>query len=189
MELSGNSLNMAEEILATYANAYNTLSSVVAKERYDEMLNADTVGLGGKKDDKLQAQIQFQSGKVFMEMGEFDNAEKALQDAYTVEPDNAYHSAYLAWVIYRNPANSNSRSAQERARALLAKSLQQDKTAEAFSFRGWMLLDEGRDGLAEGEFQKALKMNPRDNLARRGLSQITDRREAEKKGIFRKIFG
>ena len=52
-----------------------------------------------------------------------------------------------------------------------------------------MLLDEGRDGLAEGEFQKALKMNSRDTLARKGLTQITDRREAEKKGIFRKIFG
>lgn len=189
MELPGNSQAAAQEILSIYANAYNTLSNVVAKERYDELLNANMVGLGGKKDDKLQAQVQFQSGKVFLEMEEFDNAEKALQDAYTLEQDNPLHCAYLAWAIYCNPRNSQSRAAQEKARALLSKSVQFGKNPEAFAFRGWMLLDEGRDGLAEGEFQKALHLNPNDGHARKGLRRITEKREAEKKGIFRKIFG
>jgi CheY-like chemotaxis protein/tetratricopeptide (TPR) repeat protein len=189
MELSGSALALAQEILAAYANAYNILSNVVAKERYDEMLNANTVGLDGRRDDHLQASIQFQSGQVFLEMGEFDNAEKALQDAYTLEPDNPLHSAYLAWAVYRNPANAASRTAQERARNLLSRSLQSDKSAEAFAFRGWMLLDEGRDGLAEGEFLKAQRISPRNALARSGLARIAEKREAEKKGIFRKIFG
>ena len=52
-----------------------------------------------------------------------------------------------------------------------------------------MLLDDGRDGLAEGEFLKALKINPREMNARKGLRQITEKREAEKKGIFRRLFG
>jgi hypothetical protein len=51
-----------------------------------------------------------------------------------------------------------------------------------------ILLDEGRDGLAAGEFQKALKLNPRDLNAQKGLQQIIDKRESEKKGIFRKLF-
>lgn len=190
MELSGATMTMAQDILSHYANAYNTLSSVVAKERYDEMLNADrVVGLSGKQDDKLQARIQFQSGKVFLDMGEFENAEKALQDTYTLDPDNALHCAYLAWAIYRNPANKNSRAAQDRVRNLLGKSLQIERSAEAYAFRGWILLDEGRDGLAEGEFQKALKINPKEPYARKGLNQITERRETENKGFFRKIFG
>jgi len=189
MELSGATQNMAQEVLAVYSSAYNTLSSVVAKERYDEMLNADKVGLDGRQDDKLQAKIQFQSGKVFLEMEEFDNAQKALQDSYTLEPDDSLHCAYLAWAIYNNPASKNSKAALEKARMLLAKSVQIGKVAEAFSFRGWMLLDEGRDGLAEGEFQKALRLNSKDSYARKGLSQITEKREAENKGFFRKIFG
>jgi hypothetical protein len=190
MELSGTTQSIAQEILSIYANAYNTLSSVVAKERYDEMLNADTtVGLDGKQDEKLQAKIQFQSGNVFMEMGEFENAEKALQDAYTLEPENALHCAHLAWAIYKNPANRNSKAAQEKARNLLGRALTLEKCPEAFAFRGWILLDEGRDGLAEGEFQKALKLNPRDLNARKGLRQIADKRDAEKKGLFRKLFG
>ncbi len=189
MQLSGATLEMAQEVLSLFSSAYNTLSDVVPKERYDELLNADTVGLDGRQDDRLQTQVQFQSGKVFLEMGEFDNAEKSLQDAYRLEPDNPLHSAYLAWAIYRNPSNHGSKSAWEKSRGLLAKSIQNGRHAETYSFRGWMLLDEGRDGLAEGEFQKSLKLNPRDTLARKGLQQIDDHRQADKKGFFRKIFG
>jgi tetratricopeptide (TPR) repeat protein len=189
MELSGANLEMAQEVLSRYSSAYNTLSNVISKERYDELLNADKVGLDGRQDDKLQTQVQFQSGKVFLEMGEFANAEKAFQDAYQLEPDLPLHAAYLAWSIYRNPSNQGSKSAQDKARNLLSKSLQSGRHPESYSFRGWMLLDEGRDGLAEGEFQKSLKLNPREPLAIKGMQQIDDHRQADKKGFFRKIFG
>jgi CheY-like chemotaxis protein/tetratricopeptide (TPR) repeat protein len=188
MELSGTTQAIAQEILSIYSSAYNTLSNVVAKERYDELLNADRIGLGGTKDEKLQAEIQFQTGNVFLEMDDYENAEKALQDAYTLEPDNALHCTYLAWAIYKNPANRNSRAAQDKARNLLGKALTIEKCPDAFTFRGLILLDEGRDGLAAGEFQKALKLNPRDLNAQKGLQQIIDKRESEKKGIFRKLF-
>ncbi|KAF0219466.1 MAG: response regulator [Geobacteraceae bacterium] len=189
MELSGSAQETAQEVLSVYAHAYNTLSNVVAKERYDEMLHSDTVGLDGKQDEKLQTKIQFQSGNVFLEMGEFENAEKAFQDAYTLEPENALHCAYLAWAICKNPAHRDSKAAQDKARTLLGKSLMIEKTAEAFAFRGWMLLDEGRDALAEGEFQKALRINPKEMSARKGLDQIQEKRESNRKGLFRKIFG
>jgi len=189
MELSGPTLSRAQDVLSHYANAYNTLSSVVAKERYDEMLNADCVGVGGRQDDELQARIQFQSGKVFIEMDDFKNAERALQDAYTLDPQDAPICAFLAWSIYKNPSNAGSRASLDKCRMLLSKSLQMGRCAEAFSFRGWMLLDEGRDGLAEGEFLKALKCNARERLAQNGMRLITERREAEKKGLFKRIFG
>ena len=189
MQLSGDTLSRAQDVLSHYANAYNTLSSVVAKERYDEMLNANIIGVGGKQDDALQARIQFQSGKVFLDMEDFKNAERALQDAYTLDPQDAQTSAYLAWSIYKNPGNGGSQVALEKCRMLLSKSLQMGRSAEAFAFRGWMLLDEGRDGLAEGEFQKALRLNPQLRHAQGGMRLIRERREAEKKGLFKRIFG
>ena len=190
MELAGTTMSLAQEVLSHYANAYTTLSSVVAKERYDEMLNADmTVGIDGKQDDRLQARIQFQSGNAFLQMGEFENAQKALQEAYTLEPDDPMHCAWLAWALYRNPANKNSRAALDKAKMLLARSLQNGRSAEAFAFRGWMLLEEGREGLAEGEFQKALRLNAKEPVAVKGLKLIEEKREADKKGLFRKFFG
>jgi len=189
MELSGATSAMAQETLAIYADAYNTLSNVVTKERYDEMLNDNkTMGIDGSQDGQLHARIQYQSGKVFLDMGEYENAEKALQDAYTLEPDNSGHTAFLAWAIYNNSANSNSKAALERARNLLTKSLQIEKTAEAFAFRGWMLYDEGRDGLAESEFLKALKINPREPVASKGMKLINEKRESDKKGMLRRFF-
>jgi CheY-like chemotaxis protein len=189
MELSGATLSRAQDVLSHYADAYNTLSNVVAKERYDEMLNANSVGVGGQQDSQLQARIQFQSGKVFLEMEDFQSAERALQDSYTLDPQDALTCAYLAWSIYKNPSNAGSRASQEKCRMLLSKSLQMGRCAEAFTFRGLMLLDEGRDGLAEGEFLKALKLNPRERAAQSGLRLISERRETEKKGLFKRIFG
>jgi len=190
MEISGATLALAQDVLSHYANAYSTLSSVVAKERYDELLNANTVmGINGKRDDQLQARIQFESGSAFLRMEEYENAEKALQEAYTLEPNDAKHCALLAWAMYRNPANRNSRAALEKVRMLLGKSLQCGRNAEAFAYRGWMLLEEGRDGLAEGEFLKSLKLNPKEAVARSGMRLIEEKREADRKGILRKLFG
>ncbi|NVN98116.1 MAG: response regulator [Geobacteraceae bacterium] len=189
MELSGSTSAKAQEILSIYADAYNTLSNVVAKERYDEMLNDNmTMGIDGKQDGKLHARIQFQSGKVFLDMGEYENAEKALQEAYTLEPDNSSHAAFLAWAIYNNSSNSKSRAALDKARSLLSKSLQIEKIPEAFAFRGWMLYDEGRDGLAEGEFAKALRINQKEPTALKGMKLLNEKRESEKKGVFRRLF-
>ncbi len=189
MELSGATSAMAQEILSIYADAYNTLSNVIAKERYDEMLNDNqTLGIDGKQDGQLHARVQFQSGKVFLDMEEYDNAEKALQEAYTLEPDNSGHAAFLAWAIYKNSSNSRSKATLERVRNLLTKSLQMEKSPEAFAFRGWMLYDEGRDGLAESEFLKALKINPKEPAASKGMKLINEKRESDKKGVLRRFF-
>jgi len=188
MQLYGEESSLVQEILSTVTNAYNTLSDVVKKERYDEMLGSENIGLGRDGDDVFQAQVQFQSGKVFLDMEEWDSAEKALTDAHSADPQNGEYLANLAWSIYRNPRNQQSRAALDKARQMLNKSLALAKTADGFAYKGWMLFEGGQDALAEAEFNKALKINARSNLARRGLRQLQEKREAEKKGLFRKMF-
>lgn len=188
MRLVGEEAAMVQDILATVANAYDTLSDVVKKERYDELLGSDRVGLGQKGDDRFQAQVQSQSGKVFIEMEEWDNAEKALQDACNIEPQNGEYLAYLGWAIYRNPKNANSRAMQEKAKQLVNRSLTLDRTADGYAFKAWMLLEAGQETLAEGDFGKALKLDARHGLARRGLRTLQERREQDKKGLFRRMF-
>lgn len=188
MQLGGEEAALVEDILSTVATAYNTLSDVVRKENYDQLLGADRVGLGQKGDDRFQAQVQAQSGKVFIEMQEWDSAGRALQDACNIDPDNGDYLAHLAWAIYRNPRNSASRAMQEKARQLLNRALTLERTAEGFAFKGWMLLEAGQDALAEGEFNKALKLDAREMLARKGLRTLQERREQEKRGMFRRMF-
>lgn len=184
MQLGGAEAGMVEEILATVTGAYNTLSDVVKKESYDELLGSDKVGLGQKGDDHFQAQVQSQSGKVFIDMEEWDNAEKALQDACNIEPANGDYQAHLAWAIYRNPKYANSRAMQEKARQMLNRALTQDRTAAGHAFKGWMQLESGQDAFAEGEFNRALKLDARNLLARKGLRQLQEKKEQQKKGLF-----
>jgi len=188
MRLVGEEAALVQDILATVANAYDTLSDVVKKERYDELLGSDRVGLGQKGDDRFQAQVQSQSGKVFIEMEEWDNAEKALQDACNIESGNGDYLAHLGWAIYRNPRNANSRAMQEKAKQLVNRALTLERTAAGYAFKAWMLLDAGQATLAEGDFNKALKLDARHGLARRGLRTLQERREQEKKGLFRRMF-
>ncbi|HKK01170.1 MAG TPA: hypothetical protein VJ955_03300, partial [Desulfuromonadales bacterium] len=131
---------------------------------------------------------QFQSGKVFLEMEEWDNAEKALQDACRLEPGNGEFLSHLAWAIYRNPGNGTSRAVIDKARRLAARALVLKRTATGFAFKGWMLIDAGQDALAEVDFHKALKLDARHMLARRGLKAVEAKRDAERKGIFRRLF-
>ncbi|WP_148895948.1 response regulator [Geothermobacter ehrlichii] len=189
MQLGGEDATLAEEILAQVSTAYNTLSDVVKKENYDQMLGSDRIGLGEEGDDRFQAQVQFQSGKTFLEMEEWEEAEKALQDACNIDPDNGVYLANLAWAIYRNPQNRQSRAMRDKARQLLARAMVLEKSGEAFAYKGWMHLDAGQESLAEAEFTKALKRDPRQLLARKGLRAIREKREQEKKGLFRRMFG
>jgi CheY-like chemotaxis protein/curved DNA-binding protein CbpA len=188
MQLGGKEAAMVEKILDAVSAAYNTLSDVVKKERYDELLGSDKIGLGRKGDDQFQAQVQFQSGKVFLDMEEWDSAEKSLQDACNIDPQNSLYMAHLAWAIYSNPANANSRAMLEKSKQMLNRSLTLERTAEAFAFKGKILLEGGQEGLAEMEFNKSLRLNARLSLARTGLRQIQEKREQESKGLFRRIF-
>jgi tetratricopeptide (TPR) repeat protein len=188
MQLSGEEASLVEEILSLVTNAYNTLSDVVKKERYDELLGSSSVGLGEKGDDKFQAQVQSQSGKVFIEMEEWDNAINALQDAVNIVPSSGDYLAHLGWAIYRNPANERSTAMRDRAKQMINKSLILDRTAAGHSFKGWLLFEAGRESLAESEFSKALRIDARNILARQGMRKLQEKREQDKKGLFRKMF-
>lgn len=188
MQLGGEEAALAEQILSRVATAYDTLSDVVKKERYDEMLGADKVGLGQKGDERFQAQVQAESGKVFLEMEEWDNAEKALQDAANAEPNNGDYLAHLAWSIYRNPKYASSEAMMNKAKQMLNKAITMERTASAFAYKGWMLLESGQESMAEAEFNKALKLEERQMLARQGLRALQEHQEQQKKGLFKRMF-
>jgi CheY-like chemotaxis protein/tetratricopeptide (TPR) repeat protein len=188
MQLGGEDAVLVEEILSKVATAYDTLSDVVKKERYDEMLGADKVGLGHRGDDLFQAQVQGESGKVFLDMEEWDNAEKSLQEAVNADPDNGGYLACLAWAIYRNPRYSDSQAMQSKAKKMLNKSITLERTAQAFAYKGWLLLESGQESMAEAEFTKALKLDARHALARKGLRTLQEQQEQQKKGLFKRMF-
>jgi DNA-binding response OmpR family regulator/tetratricopeptide (TPR) repeat protein len=185
---SGEVMELAEEFLSRISNAYTTLSDVVSKENYDEILASKAPS--GAEEKKFYEQVQFQSAKVLMEKGQYDSAEKTFATCINLNPDRVEYQAYLAVAMYHNPANRDNPAAIKKAKELVNKALQWEKLPIAYALKGQMLFDEGLVNLAESEFNKALRLNPQNKTALKGLETIRLRREEEEKkgGLFTRMF-
>jgi curved DNA-binding protein CbpA len=182
---SGQVLQQAEDTLSILATAYNTLSNVVSKEKYDEaLLEKGPAGVPGAKDhDKMQAEVAFQAGMAFLEMADWDGAEKSLGEAMNYAPNNGEIVAHYAYALYNK--NRKSKTIQKRVNDLFAKALKLNpKCYPAFAYRGAMLLEDEKVALAEADFKKALSIKPQYRFALKGLKTIELRKQEDKKGLF-----
>ena len=185
---TGEVMELAEEFLSRISNAYTTLSDVVSKENYDDILASKVPT--GEEEKKFFEKVQYQSGKVLLEKGQYDSAEKSFTTCLNLNPDKPEYQVYLAIALYHNPANKGNGAAIKKAKDLVNRSLQWEKLAIAYALKGQMLLDEGLVNLAESEFNKALRLNPKNKTSLKGLEFIKQRREEEEKkgGLFQRMF-
>ena len=77
---------------------------------------------------------------------------------------------------------------RDRGKQMINKSMTLERTAAGHSFKGRLLLEAGQESLAEAEFNKALRIDARNNIARKGMRSLQEKREQDKKGLFRKMF-
>jgi CheY-like chemotaxis protein/curved DNA-binding protein CbpA len=185
---SGQVMELAEELLSKASHAYETLSNVVSKENYDEILSQQEQVPTEGEDKEFYEKVQFQSGKVLLEQGQCESAEKAFMNCLNIDPHKAEYHAYLALAIYNHPANKGNPVAVKRAKDAVNRSLQLGKLAISYALKGTMYLDEGSVNFAEAEFKKALKLNPNNKTALKHMDAIRLKREEEKKGFFQKLF-
>jgi len=185
---SGAVMELAEEFLSRISNAYTTLSDVVSKENYDDILSSKVPT--GEEEKRFFEKVQYQSGKVLLEKGQYDSAEKTFTTCVNLNPDKPEYEVYLAIAIYHNPANKGNVSAMKKAKDLVNRSLQWEKLAIAYALKGQMLLDEGLVNLAESEFNKALRLNPKNKTSLKSLEFIKQKREEEEKkgSLFQRMF-
>jgi CheY-like chemotaxis protein/curved DNA-binding protein CbpA len=185
---SSETMGLAEDFLSKISNAYHTLTNVVSKENYDELISQQEQVPTGEEEKEFYEQIQFQSGKVFLEQGQYDSAEKAFTTCMSIDSHKPEYYTYLALAIYNNPASRGNAASVKRAKDMINKSLQLGKLSIAYALKGTILLDEGSLTFAEAEFNKALKLNPNNKTALKNMEVIRERREQEKKGFFQRIF-
>jgi tetratricopeptide (TPR) repeat protein len=185
---SGEIMELAEEFLSRISDAYATLSEVVAKENYDEILASKVPT--GEEEKKFFETVQYQSGKVLLEKGQYESAEKAFTTCVNLNPEKQEYQVYLAIALYHNPANKANASVMKKAKDLVNRSLQWEKLAIAYALKGQMLLDEGLVNLAESEFNKALRLNPKNKTSLKSLELIKQKRieEESKGGLFQRMF-
>jgi len=71
---------------------------------------------------------------------------------------------------------------------MINRALSLERTPEGHAFKAWVIFEAGQENLAEMEFNKALKLDARNSLARSGLRQLREKKEQDKKGLFKKMF-
>ena len=187
---SGEMMSLDQELLSKVAEAYEILSNVVSKENYDEYLDSEeavSIGSGGE-DDKMKIQVQFTTGKMLLEGGKFQDAEKSFTNLVNMVPDKPEYLTYLALAVYNNPINRKSKVSVTKAKDLIHKSLQLGKLSMTYALKGTIFFDEGNLSLAEAEFNKALKINPNNKTAAKKMDAIRERREQEKGGLLKRMF-
>lgn len=187
---SGEIMSLDQELLSKVSEAYEILSNVVSKENYDQYLDSEeAVSMGeGGEDDKMKIQVQFTSGKVFLEEGQFEGAEKAFTNLVNMVPDKSEYLTYLALAMYNNPVNRRSGVSVKKVKDLINKSLKLGKLSMTYALKGALFFDEGNLSLAEAEFNKALKINPSNKTATKKMEEIRGRREQEKGGLLKRMF-
>lgn len=136
----------------------------------------------------MQAEVAYQSGLAFLEMEDWDGAEKSLSEAAGLDPKNGDYLAHLAFATFMK--NRRSKSVQKKANELLTQALKlKPQCAPAYAYRGTLLLQEEKYALAEAELKKALRLNPRLRHALKEMKRIEEHKQKEKKGLLGRLKG
>lgn len=184
---SGEVMSKAQELLEKLSAAFETLSDVQKKQAYDQKLSNQQMlqGTGGTGGKELQADVAFQSGLALMVSEEWDSAIRQFEIARQIKPGVALHEASHAWAMYNSPKHrKNAVTLAEAKKMLNSVCVRDPRCAPAFTYRAWMLLDDGKLDLAAMEFGKALRIDPNLRHARQGLDKVEMLRKGQKKGLF-----
>lgn len=101
-----------------------------------------------------------------MEMGRLDEAEKHIQQALVVSPDDGYNLATLGYVKYRQEKYDEALDALSRASKIIPQS------AEIQNYLGVTLSHKGLRGPAETALRKAIQIDPAYASAHNNLAVI-----------------
>jgi curved DNA-binding protein CbpA len=182
--------DIADEIFTMIAAAYNTLIDDNRREEYISSLKVKIDGM--EVDNILNAELQFQKGKVYLNKKDYEYAVESFEWACKLNPNEAEYHAYLGWAIFKKSLPDYKQSIS-KVKEILKKAIELNPGIDkAHYFLGLIYKTEDNIELAEKEFKKAVKCNPEFREALQELRIINLRKEKkkkeERKGFLGKIF-
>jgi hypothetical protein len=174
----------ASEIFGKINEAYQVLTDLNKRNEYiksisapaEEAKTADTV------QDTLNAELQFQKGKVFLRKREFENAKTAMGWAVKLMPEEAEYLAYYGWLAF---LASDDKKGPDSVTAVkfLKKAANINPTLELpHIFLGHIYKQQNLIDVATLHFKKALDINPENIDIKRELKILHDIKTRTDKG-------
>ncbi|MEW6108651.1 MAG: DUF4388 domain-containing protein [Nitrospirota bacterium] len=147
--------------------AYNTLKDDKLREEYFRSFTSP--GKIKEGDEKSKADEQFRRGVAEIKNGNFWGAIDHFKWASKMMPKNAGYWSYLSLAYSKIPGRL-----KEAEEALLTAIKLEPFNADYYANLGLIYIKAGLKKRAHGNFQKALKIDPKNDKARRGLEQTKE---------------
>ena len=170
-----------ETIFSTLSQAYETLKVPATRTSYDaKIFKLDSPGSGiekqaptgtsaaGPGQQKL-ADLNYRQGRGYFEQEDYWNAVQAFRQSVRLEPINARYRFWLGMALAKNP--KWRREAEEH----FVKAIEIDQfKAEYSAGLGTLYKEVGLKKRAQGQFNRALQLEPDNEAALEGLRSLSD---------------
>ncbi len=163
----------ANQIFDQVTKAYKVLSDQDERLKYTRSLTEP----GGRVDldkthDIMNAEFQFQKGKVFLKKRDYPGARESFGWASKLVPEEGEYLAYLGWALFLSAEDKHGDDALTAVRHLKKAALLNPSLEATQLFLGAVYKEQKLRDIAALHFKKALEINPESIEAKRELSAL-----------------
>ncbi len=163
----------ANQIFDLVTKAYKVLSDQDERRQYMRSLTDPNGSMNpDKTNDIMNAEFQFQKGKVFLRKRDLAGARESFGWAAKLVPEEGEYLAYLGWALFLSAEDKKGNDVLTAVR-YLKKAATLNPSLEATQlFLGAVYKEQRLKDIAALHYKKALEINPESNEARRELSTL-----------------
>jgi tetratricopeptide (TPR) repeat protein len=163
----------ANQIFDLTTKAYKVLFDENGRREYVRSLTETNGRVNVEKThDIMNAELQFQKGKVFLKKRDFVNARECLEWATKLVPEEAEYLAYFGWTLFLSVEDKQGNEALAAIRQLKKAASINPSLEVTQLFLGAVYKVQKLRDIAALHFKKALEINPESIEAKRELSAL-----------------
>jgi tetratricopeptide (TPR) repeat protein len=163
----------ANHIFDLVTKAYKVLTDQDERGQYIQSLTGPGGGMDAEKTSEIMnAELQFQKGKVFLKKRDYISARESFGWAVKLLPEEGEYLAYLGWVLFLAADDKQGKDALAAVRHLKKAALLNPALEVTQLFLGSIYKEQKLRDIAVLHFRKALGINPESAAARRELASL-----------------
>jgi hypothetical protein len=163
----------ANQIFDLVTKAYKVLSDEDERKSYTRNLTEPGGRLELEKtNDIMNAEFQFQKGKVFLKKRDYPSARESFGWANKLVPEEGEYLAYLGWTLFLGAEDKSGNDVLTAVRHLKTAAVLNPSLEVAQLFLGAIYKEQKLRDIAALHFKKALEINPESIEAKRELSTL-----------------
>ena len=183
--------NMIQDIFSAVSKAYSTLSNTDKRSEYDENLEAEKHVSASDLGNIFASESVFMKGKTVLSNGNYAGAYKLFVEACNLNPNEFEFSVYKSFTQFMKMKPESAEAIEYLGKAksvLFDASKKYPENDEFLVFLAQVYKSEGDIQNSQKNFQKALKINPRNIEAAREIRLFKSRgTQNQKTSVFIKL--